>query len=336
MVDLLVALLAFFLGFQLASIALSILARHARLARVFQGSRGLALVFLPVLFGLGVAALSVLPHILGGLAGEAHASSDQDLLESGRLSPFLMALLVFLGVRLLFRILIEGKISLHLLLARREPSDTSLAKVQRAFEPFAESRHLPELRFHASSRYYEPFVRGLIRPAIYLHLGLVEELTDQHLRAALLHEMGHSERGDHLVKWLYSVVLSPIGFARGIRLGYDEWTESSERKCDDLASELVGSRRAVAEALVAVFRLASAQAAPLASAGLCGHRSIKQRVARLLSPDQDEDASEARGLLAGSGLVVFSTVLFVGLVTPSYGLELYCFLEHLVGTHCVG
>lgn len=337
MVDLLVAFLAFFLAFQLTAVALGTITGRERLALAFGGGRGLALVLLPVFVGLGAAALSVFPHLLGALAGESHAPSDQDLLENGRLSPLLIGLLIFVGLRLLFRVVTEGRISLHLFRALQSPSEALLNKVLRASEPCADTRPVPRIRFHASPRFYEPFVRGLFQPAIYLHIALVEELNEEHLRAALLHEVGHHVHGDHLIKGLYSVFLIPIGLPRAVRLGYEEWVDSSERKCDDLASDLVGSRRAVAEALVAVFKLATDRHAPETAAGLCGHRSIKQRVARLISSDQCErDSSGARSLLATSGLAVLAMVLFVGFYVPSYGLELYCFLEHIVGTHCVG
>lgn len=336
MTDLLVAFMAFFLTFQASSQLLGAAARQPRWSSLFQGSRGLALILIPTLVGLGLVGASLLPHLLGALADKAHAASDQDLLETGGLSPLSIAILAFVGARLALRLIVEARLSAHLRAAARTPDDAVLAKVREACSPRPGSRP-PRLRFHGSPRFYEPFVRGLFRPSIFLHVDLVAALDFKHLRAAMLHEIGHRERRDHLICGLYSLALSPIGLGKTLRRGFEDWAQSSERACDDFASRTLGSRRAVAEALVAVFKLVSQRPAPTSTNALCGHRSIKQRVARLIDPDPKPQENPAPSrLLAASGLLTAAAVLFVGLLAPSLGLELYCFFEHLVGTHCVG
>lgn len=338
MIDLSIAFLAFFLTFHLSAVLLQFALRFRRFSTFFSGGRGLYLAMGPLFMGMIVAVVSVIPHWLGSLNGAGHISDDLHNSRGETIPVWLLALISVVGVRFLLRILAEAQISTHL---RRECSKVTpqlQAKVSEALEPLRNSNlPTPKICFHSSDRFYEPFLRGFFRPVIYLHVDLVETLTIKHLRAALFHELGHQKRGDHLVMTLYSLFLNAIGLGRLIQRGYDEWVEASEQTCDVIASRFVESSRTVAEALVAVLKFSSKRHAPEGCPALCGHRSIKQRVAKLIATDKeiDLDPIESSQLLHG-GSFLFGSSMFFSFVAPRYGLELYCLFEQLVGTHCVG
>jgi hypothetical protein len=338
MIDFIITFIAFFLTFQITATALRFLLGFKWFSNFFTGSRGLYLTIAPTFVGIGIAGLSIFPHLFGTLNGSGHIPSAAHDGQGESLPYWLVGLLALVALRFLIRLVAEARIGIHIQQNGVTPDSQALAKISEALETKGAAKTIaPRIHFHTSKRFFEPFLRGLFRPTIYLHVDLVETLSIDHLRAALFHEIGHQRRADHLVMALYSLFLSPIGPGRAIRGGYDEWVESSERKCDAIASQFTGSARIVAEALVAVVKFSSDKHAPTTSPALCGHRAIKQRVAKLISSDLDvdQDPIDTRHLLR-AGFSLIGACLFFSLVAPNYGLELYCFFEQLVGTHCVG
>lgn len=336
MIDFAITFLAFFLTFHLTTTLLRVFARNEMVANYFSGSRGLYLVFLPVFIAFGVATLSIFPHIFGTVSGESHITNINHSDQQEPVPFWLIGLLIVIGLRYCLRLISEMKIDLHLHKVRVQPNQSLLSMVSNALK-LTDKGSQPRIHFHNSDRYYEPFIRGVFLPTIYLHADLVRSLSTDHLGAALFHELGHKRRGDHLIMAFYSFFLSPIGLVYIMRRGFDEWIEASERKCDAIASHRVGSSRTVAKALVAVVKFASERHAPKSCLSLCGHRTIKERIAKLISSEIDDNIEpiETQNLLRSGVFITGSSLLF-SLIAPHYGLELYCFFEQIVGTHCVG
>lgn len=333
MTDLLIALTAFLLVFQGTALLL-----RSKLAMQLLGLRSRASLsgfFAPALLGLAVVGFAMLPHWFGALTGGAHASSDVDALATT--PPSLWPVLTLALVALYFLVSASGEVLASVELRRhlRSPDKAAAGRVSTILEDFRRAGHrTPAVIFHDCHRWPNPFLRGALRPTIYLHSELTEALSLEHLRAVLAHELGHLNRRDQLVSLAYALAIAPLDLFGSLRQSYAEWSSAAEHSCDDFAAELVGSNRRVAEALVAVVR-AQHQAAPRSAAALCGHSSVKQRVQRLLENDESRppvthEPPELRVHSFAALLLAFSAI------APEYGLEVYCFLEHLVGTHCVG
>lgn len=336
MTDFIITFLVFFLTAHLTMAFQRFLHRYQIVSSYFKGGRGLYLIVTPVFVALSFAGLSIFPHLLGTFNGAGHTTKITHVDQQQAISLWLLGLLFFIGLRFCFHILAEISIGLHLRKSSVSAESELLEKISEALKPMDEACE-PRVFFHKSERYYEPFIRGFLRPAIYLHVDLVKTLSTSHLGAALFHEIGHQKRGDHLIMGLYSLILSPLGVTQVVRQGFDSWAESSERNCDVIAAQYSGSGRTVAEALVAVLKFSNENRAPSNCLALCGHRAIKDRVAKLISPNvaSDLDSIESKHVFRG-GMALISACLFLSCTAPNYGLELYCFFEQLVGTYCVG
>lgn len=80
-----------------------------------------------------------------------------------------------------------------------------------------------------TDRISTPFVMGLLRPRIYVPLGISED----HLRLILQHERTHIRRGDHLVKFLAFLVLCLHWFNPMVWLSYGLLCRDLETACDE-------------------------------------------------------------------------------------------------------
>jgi beta-lactamase regulating signal transducer with metallopeptidase domain len=118
-----------------------------------------------------------------------------------------------------------------------------------------------------------PVVWGLGRARLVWPAALLGQLTADGERAAVVHELAHLRRHDHWVGWLELVAgcvwwWSPLFWHVRRQIGC-----AAELACDAWVIEtLPGSRRAYAEALLAVCELVSRRAAPAPALGMGGAR----------------------------------------------------------------
>lgn len=164
--------------------------------------------------------------------------------------------------------------------------------------------------------------RGLVRPWIEVGRSLVDELTDEQLRAALLHEKAHARGLDPLFTFVGEVCMS-VNPARGlVRRWFERWHLGREIRCDLTAISLGGNRFSLAESLLRVARRTSG--------GGCAHgvnltgaaASIRVRVAVLVGNDIPEVRSDRALWLA--------SFIFCGAIIATFA---YCEMSLLDSLH---
>lgn len=156
--------------------------------------------------------------------------------------------------------------------------------------------------------------RGVFSPWIEVGRSLLDELTEDQLRAALLHEKAHAQSLDPLFGLAGRVFLTinPAGFL--LKKWLDRWRLGREIRCDLRALELGGDRFSLAESLIKVAR--SSVQLPANAMGLTGAAaSIRLRVAVLLGREVPS--------VAGDRLLLLTTALVcIGLVIVFAGCEM--------------
>jgi Zn-dependent protease with chaperone function len=133
----------------------------------------------------------------------------------------------------------------------------------------------------------QPFsiTAGLLAPQIFLSTALTSALSADHLAAVVAHEREHVRRRDPLLRMIAAAGSLPL-WPRLRRDILAELRLASEQACDERAATAVGDRLQVAEALLAVERLASQPAVfELASCSAFGGSSVPARVRSLLADE---------------------------------------------------
>jgi len=90
-------------------------------------------------------------------------------------------------------------------------------------------------------------------PAIYLSPGVVRSFTEEELRAAIAHEIGHINRSRRPVMILAFLVRVALLLNPVILMEFRRFIQEEEKICDEVAVELTGNRRAMAGALRKFF-----------------------------------------------------------------------------------
>lgn len=105
----------------------------------------------------------------------------------------------------------------------------------------------------APSRELFCFSVGWRAPRIFLSDAVLERLDDEQLRAVLAHERAHIELGD---LWRAVVLrgLAVLGAPGAAAAALSIWNEASERLCDRIAADAVGSPAAVASSILTFAR----------------------------------------------------------------------------------
>lgn len=80
-----------------------------------------------------------------------------------------------------------------------------------------------------------PFIKGFIRPAIYLPEAVLSHFQIPEIQGVLAHELAHYKRGDLYWNWLPVIVRVLFFFHPVLWLAEREWVESQEMCCDNLA-----------------------------------------------------------------------------------------------------
>ncbi len=133
------------------------------------------------------------------------------------------------------------------------------------------------VRLLASARVDVPVVLGVLRPAVVVPLSLLTELPADHVEAVLAHELAHVRRHDYLVNLAQCGVEAIFFYHPAVWWMSAVARREREHCCDDVAAAAVGSRPAVAAALVAVEGRRGPRLAAAATGG-----SLPARVRRLV------------------------------------------------------
>lgn len=153
-----------------------------------------------------------------------------------------------------------------------------------------------------------PFVLGMIRPRIYLPLGMDEESRE----LVIAHEQAHIHRRDNLTKPLAFLLLAVYWFNPLMWISYILLCRDMELACDErVLREQSGIRKAYASALLQC-------SVPRHPAAVCpvafGEVGVKQRIKSIL-----DDKKPALWLTAAA--VVLIVALALGFLTDPAGLR---------------
>jgi Zn-dependent protease with chaperone function len=133
---------------------------------------------------------------------------------------------------------------------------------------------------------------GLIRPRVLVSRGLLDQLGEGGQAVVFEHERAHIRRRDALVASLvrFCIPLHVPGVGSWL---LRELEIAAEQACDEETGARMGDRMAVAEAILAVERLAQGNRSPAAPAGAVGFGdcAVARRVESLL-----EDPKRPRSL----------------------------------------
>ena len=148
---------------------------------------------------------------------------------------------------------------------------------------------------------------GLLRPRVLLSRGLLEQLGDERRAVVLEHERAHVRRRDALVTSLvrFCVPLHLPGLGPWL---LREVEVAAEQACDEEAGARIGDRTRVAEAILAVERLAQlTPGSRLPGAVGFGHCAVIRRVESLL--EEPKAPRSLRALAVTVGLATAAALL---------------------------
>ena len=168
---------------------------------------------------------------------------------------------------------------------------------------------------------------GLVRSRILISRRVAEALPDAQLDAALRHESAHGAARDNLKRFCLLLAPGCFPFSRALE---DAWVRASEFAADDRAVAGDPERSvSLAEALVAVARMAPAESPALATGLLAGTRHLADRVDRLLAsiPPADEPASAGTLWTAATAVLAASPLLVIA--QPEALASVHSLLERL-------
>lgn len=171
---------------------------------------------------------------------------------------------------------------------------------------------------------------GLLQPRVVFSPFFARILDDGQTRAAWEHEQAHVRHRDPLRIWLAQIATDlqwPWPWARE---RFDAWLDILEHVRDDEARSRGASGVDLAGAVLAAARQSSSSgvrppgarwAAGTDAALIDGARSLKMRIARLLSPMPDTAGTQARVRLndAAAVALVAATLLISGALGAVYG-----------------
>lgn len=148
-----------------------------------------------------------------------------------------------------------------------------------------------------------PFVCGLLRPRIYLPVGL----SDEDKRYVLLHERAHIVRGDHWTRLLAWLALSLHWFNPVLWLAYRLYGRDVETACDQRVIRDF-DRQDVAGYAAALLHLGRREAMPRAALLAFGEENAKGRIRHVM----DFKNPRRLVLLAAAAVCVIVGVLLLG------------------------
>ncbi|HEY5297371.1 MAG TPA: M56 family metallopeptidase [Verrucomicrobiae bacterium] len=214
------------------------------------------------------------------------------------------------GVLFVWLLIRWWKVSTEVRCAKISERLTALANEARQF---AGIKSNPPVKLTANTM--SPAVCGLFRPVILIPQSLVENFSDEQLRAVLLHELIHLRRRDVWVNFLQSLLQIFYWWQPLVWLANARIRRAREEAVDDAVMlALRGAAETYAPTLLEVAKLALNR--PLASLGLVGilesRSALRQRIERLLN----FRAPKKAGLTLVS---IFGIAVFTAIAVPMGG-----------------
>lgn len=141
------------------------------------------------------------------------------------------------------------------------------------------------VRILASTEAQVPAAIGLGRAAVVLPAWALDELSEEDLRAILVHELTHLERRDDWTNLLQKAVRAVLFFHPAVWWIESRLSIEREMACDDAVVAATGNPRAYAGCLIGLLERGCARRGwSVAQAAVARARDAAQRIAQILSP----------------------------------------------------
>ncbi|MEE2971863.1 MAG: M56 family metallopeptidase [Planctomycetota bacterium] len=158
-----------------------------------------------------------------------------------------------------------------------------------------------------------PMVVGWFRPIVLVPVSTFTSLTPEQIRSLLIHELTHLSRGDHLLNMFLSLVEVVLFFHPVTWWISHRIRSEREDSCDDRVIEVTGSPRHLAEALLGLETLRSADSPSTTTISAHGGR-LMHRIHRLFAPNL---AAPRRGNWRIASTCLFASILGGACLLPS-------------------
>jgi GWxTD domain-containing protein len=150
-----------------------------------------------------------------------------------------------------------------------------------------------------------PVVIGFLRPVILAPVGLLAGLRTEQVEAILLHELAHIRRNDYLVNLVQSLVEGLLFYHPAVWWVSHVIRAERENCCDDIVVAMSGDARGYAATLAALEEGRCWREPALAATG----GSLTRRIRRLLRRPEGPQAAMAPLFATGFLLVAVAAVL---------------------------
>jgi len=197
----------------------------------------------------------------------------------------------------------SGWISLHRIRSQRlQPFDTAWEHHLRRLSERLGVRK--KVRLFLSGYVDVPLMAGYLKPAIYLPLAAVNNLSPEQIEAILLHELAHVKRNDYLLNILQTLVETLLFFNPFVKWISRHIREERELSCDEMVIS-VAQPEAYAHALVALEDMRH-QTTLLAMSAVDGRTPLLHRIKHIMEM-KTKKIDDSRRLLALLVLVLSIT-----------------------------
>ncbi|THD81821.1 MAG: hypothetical protein E7812_03120 [Phenylobacterium sp.] len=219
-----------------------------------------------------------------------------------------------------------GRLLLGLLAARRLVKRARPVELPRsvlaALEAFARRHGVATPPVRASAGVTGPVTVGAFSPVILVPDDLVRQSPEE-VKAALLHEAAHIQRGDYGFNLVCELAVLPLAWHPAIYPLKAGVRQARETACDQLAATAMRSPEVYAECLVALARKAlPSLGRPGPVLAMFGQGPLERRVQAVLGASPGGRMTPLRNLAAGA--LVLAAVVAPALllhVTPSVAQE---------------
>ncbi len=195
-----------------------------------------------------------------------------------------------------------------LLDARRAPLEHRLQRIVRELG-LAESVALID----SDERF--AFTLGAKQATIYVSRAATQQLDDGELKAVLLHEKHHLQRGDAFAVRRIRALRAMLGYLPGVRWLTDAFLRSREYEADDATVAVTGERFSLLRAFLKLQPVASGDRFAVGYMDFAGGRV--NRLKGIADPDETESAiGGARALLISFAALMLPPLVTLFLTEP--------------------
>ncbi len=217
-------------------------------------------------------------------------------------------MLWFVGVLVITVLLIQRVFFVRGLIAQSEPAGNRLADILNQCREQVSVRRNIELRL--SHNVTSPAVCGLFRPVILIPKNLLEILSQDKLKAVLIHELAHIKRGDLFVNSMQTLLQIVYFYNPFIWLANTMVRRIREQAVDEMVLVALGTQaQSYSNTLIDIAEMAFTR--PVLSLRLVGvvesKKALSRRIKHILSRPFPKSAK--LGIVGLSAIIVTAIVL---------------------------